>query len=93
MSVIESIPIFREILDERMRQWDKWGEQNHPDEWYAHIMYEEMGELSKAMLEAHFEQDYPGAYPDADPANIRKELIEAVAVGVAWLECIDRRSR
>ena len=78
--------ILADILNERKRQNIKWGEQNHPDEWYAHIMYEEMGELSKAMLENHF--DYPGA----DPNDIRKELVEAIAVGVAWLECMERRT-
>lgn len=38
------------------------------------------------LLEEVFE-----ALAEADPAKIRAELIQAVAVGVAWIEAIDRR--
>jgi len=77
--------VLRDIYTEMRRQEAKWGEQNHLDEWYLLIMLEELGETAKAMLEAHFE------YPGAKIEDIRKELIEATAVGFAWLECIDRR--
>jgi hypothetical protein len=32
------------------------------------------------------------ALAESDPAKIRAELIQAVAVGVKWIEAIDRRS-
>jgi len=83
--------VLRDIYVEMRRQEAKWGEQNHPDEWYLPIMLEEIGETAKAMLEAHFAGAYPGLYPNANAKDIRKELIEATAVGFAWLECIDRR--
>ena len=75
--------VFLDIIVERQRQDEKWGEQNHPDEWWLPIMLEELGETSKAMLEVQF-----GMGGNRD---VRKELIEAVAVGIAWLECMERR--
>ncbi|MEU1074332.1 MULTISPECIES: hypothetical protein [unclassified Streptomyces] len=32
------------------------------------------------------------ALAESDPAKIRAELVQAVAVGVKWIEAIDRRS-
>ena len=80
-----SLVILSDILAERERQEAKWNQQNHPDEWYLPIMLEELGETAKAMLEAHF--DYPGA----NVSRVRKELVETVAVGIAWLEAMERR--
>jgi NTP pyrophosphatase (non-canonical NTP hydrolase) len=79
------LDILNDVFDERDRQDNKWGEQNHPDEWWLPILVEEIGELSEAMLDAHF-----GMSPDK-PTDVRKELVEAIAVGIAWLECMDRR--
>lgn len=68
------------INKERMRQDEKWGEQNHnPFVWLA-ILGEEYGEACKAALESK------GNYP-----NYRKELIEVAAVAVAALESLDRQ--
>ncbi len=77
--------ILTDIIAERQRQDKKWMEQNHSDEWWLPIMVEELGEVGKAMLENNF--NYPGAKLD----DIRKELIEMLAVGMAWVECMDRR--
>lgn len=79
--------VLTSILTERTYQEQKWIEQNHPDEWYLPIMLEELGETAKAMLEQHF------IYPEAVGCEwrIRKELVETVAVGIAWLEAMERR--
>jgi hypothetical protein len=71
------------VFDETKRQDEKWGEQRtHPPEWWYPIMGEEFGELGKAMLENHFD------YPNANPADIKKELVQVIAVGIQWLKSI-----
>lgn len=74
--------VLAEILKERGRQDDKWGEQNHdPFLWMA-ILAEEVGELAQAVLQAKF-----GGKTLADA---RKEAIQVAAVAVAIIECLDR---
>lgn len=61
------------IEAERNRQDDKFGVQRHAPETWLLIAVEELGEVSQARL-----QDDRQAY--------RKELVQAAAVMVAWLE-------
>ncbi len=82
--------IFNEIKQERQRQDAKWGEQNHcPVEWCA-ILGEEVGEVNKAALEAHF---YPLFNNDVQLANYREELIQVAAVAVAMIESFERNKQ
>ncbi|EKO04744.1 MazG-like family protein [Leptospira interrogans] len=77
--------IIQEILGEREKQDQKWGEQNHnPIEWCA-ILVEEVGEVSKAALETHFKYDGKN-----DLSEYREELIQVAAVALAMIECLDR---
>ena len=63
--------ILRKIYEERVRQDLKWGIQHHSNaEWLA-ILVEEIGEVAKALLEN---------------SNIEEEIIQCMAVCVAWLE-------
>ncbi|WP_061224009.1 MazG-like family protein [Leptospira weilii] len=79
--------IIQEILGEREKQDQKWGEQNHnPIEWCA-ILGEEVGEVNKAALEAYFKFDGKNDY-----IEYRKELIQVSAVALAMIECLDRNS-
>lgn len=74
------------ILDievEREKQDAKWGEQNHTDEWWLAILSEELGEVAQCIL-----HDFFGGKAEG---HLREELVQLVAVGVAWLECIDRQ--
>lgn len=81
------IHIFNEIIQERTRQDEKWGEQNHkPVEWCA-ILGEEVGEVNKAALEAHFKQYYKD---NEQLANYRAELIHVAAVAVCMIESLER---
>lgn len=82
-----NLSILSDILAERERQETEWGQQDHPDEWYLPIMLEELGETAKAMLEQHFVYAEAVGYE----WRIRKELVETVAVGIAWLEAMERR--
>lgn len=70
------------IRTERMRQDKKWGEQNHPDLYWLGILVEEVGELSRAIIEGWaWEKDRD------------RELIQVAAVAVAWKEAIGRRPK
>jgi NTP pyrophosphatase (non-canonical NTP hydrolase) len=80
--------ILDEIHSERVRQDQKWGEQNHsPAEWLM-ILGEEVGEVNKAALETFFK------YKDSDKdySKYREELIQVAAVAVAMIECLDRNN-
>jgi hypothetical protein len=72
--------IFDLIIEERKRQDIKWGADRmlSDGEWLK-IETEEIGEAAKASLEGS-----PAVYT---------ELIQAAAVLVAWLECIERRNQ
>ncbi len=72
-----------DIQTERLRQDRKWGEQNHDDVWWVAILGEEFGEAAQAVLHDAFGGKAAG--------TLRAELVQLVAVGVAWIECIDRR--
>lgn len=65
------------VILERMRQDQKWGEQNHSPEKWLMILAEEIGEFSRAHM-------------NKNKANIRPELVQVVAVGLVMLECCDR---
>jgi len=74
--------ILKEIKKERVKQDNKWGEQNHsPSDWLM-ILGEEVGEVNKAALEAKF--------GGGTLIEYRKELIQVAAVAVAMIECYDR---
>lgn len=72
-----------EIALEREKQDVKWGEQNHNDYVWLAILTEEIGEVAQAALHDEFGGKAAG--------TIKTELIQAAAVAVAWLECIERR--
>lgn len=94
--------IFGDILTERQRQDDKWGEQNHPDG-TGDEHYKQMEEAYKFKVDSVaavgedtwdlilLEEIYE-ALAESDVTKLRKELIESAAVIVAWVGAIDRRA-
>lgn len=73
-----------EVMRERRRQDQKWGQQDHtPLVWYA-ILAEEFGEAAKSLNEWFFRRK-PGSYDET-----RTELIQTAAVCVAMVESMDR---
>ena len=83
-----------DVIAERKRQDNKWGEKNHkPEKWVA-ILGEEFGELCQSVVETIFDNPVPdgGVYAGGFD-NIRKEAIHVAAVAVAMVECIDRYGR
>lgn len=76
--------ILVEILHERERQDEMWGEQNHhPLLWFS-IIGEEFGEMCHAYNEFTFEED--GNHLE----DMQREAIQVAACCVAMLECLDR---
>lgn len=65
--------IFALINEERNRQNEKWGTQNHDDLWWFVILSEEIGEIAKAIYEC-------------DEEEYEEELIQSASVLVAMLE-------
>jgi hypothetical protein len=95
--------VLTDINAERSRQVGKWGEQHHPDG-TGSLTYAAIAEGYKfkndnaadgimgvtnwadIMLEEVYE-----ALAETDPEKLRAELIQACAVGAAWVEDIDSR--
>lgn len=92
--------VLSEVADERVAQFDKWGDQNWPDG--TNAIYKGVADTCKAVTDAlaasgeltwmHIllEEVYE-ALAEEDPAKIRAELVQAGAVVAAWIEAIDRR--
>jgi len=88
--------VLNEVLLERQRQEEKWGQQNHNAPEWLMILGEEVGEANKAALETYFAAR--GPKPDGyesveDYSNYRAELIQVAAVAVSMIESIDRNGR
>lgn len=107
--------VLADVREERRRQVDKWGEQNHPIRWPSHNrrdreMYEAQANAWKRINAERVRlANAAGATPDrncswdgiafeelcealaeGDPAKVRAEAVQATAVLVAMIECIDR---
>jgi len=80
-----------EIIAERGRQDAKWGQQNHTHEWWLAILMEEVGELSQAILETHFDAN-PDGSPHGGLVNVKKEAVQCAAVAMALVECMNREA-
>lgn len=66
------------IQDERLKQDQKWGEQNHSAERWVSILAEEFGEMAREVNDQNL-----------DPYET--ELIQTAAVALAMLECYGRK--
>lgn len=74
-------------LNERLRQIQKFGPQNHsPKEWLM-ILGEEVGEVNRAALEAHFGSEWDR---HKHLQEYRRELIQVAAVAISMIESFDR---
>ena len=73
--------ILKLILGEREDQLAIWGWQTRNDPEWLVILMEEVGEASKEILE-----ESPTSY------HVAFELIQSVAVGVAWLEDLFKKN-
>ena len=76
--------IISDVITERKRQDEKWGEQNHDNFVWSSIIGEEYGELCKAINEYGFNPT-----PETR-LDIYTEAIQTMASCMAMLECIGR---
>lgn len=72
------------ILDERKKQDQKWGEQNHDPIIYLAILVEEVGELAQAAIQNKF------GGKNGSLEHLRIEAVHTAAVAYAIVECLDR---
>lgn len=81
--------VLEEVKCERVKQFEKWGEQNGSDFEWISILTEEVGEAAKEANDFNFTiTDDPSAL-----TRLRTELIQVAAVAVAHIEAIDRRAK
>jgi hypothetical protein len=93
--------ILAEVQDERARQDNRWGEQNHPDGTGSLTQVIEAdkaregckaafgrgdGTWMHVLIEEVFE-----AFAEEDAVKLRAELVQVAAVAAAWIAAIDRR--
>jgi hypothetical protein len=96
-----AVGVLGEVLQERVDQEAKWGEQNHPDGTGA-LYRVRASELQRRYTELGFErgegtwtlillEEVAEALAESDEARLREELVQVAAVAVSWVEAIDRR--
>ncbi len=79
--------IIEKVLEERTRQDEKWGKQDHAAPTWGMIIGEEYGEMCKAINEYGFN---PTRRTEDE---IYTEAIQTMASCMAMLECIERRRK
>lgn len=100
--------VLTDVGDERFRQDQKWGEQNHPDvsciwgerdreDWANKangykLINDERVAADALGWDTILLEEVYEALAESDPAAQRAELIQVAAVAVAMVECIDRRT-
>lgn len=99
--------VLLEVLGERTKQDQKWGEQNHPDGTGSdrrplRLNFKLLAEMFRDRCEQNFAngegawsdiltEEFFEAMAEDDPVKLRAELIQVAAVAVSWVEDIDRR--
>jgi hypothetical protein len=90
-----------EVLSEIDRQWQQWGEQNHPNgtglaedrlvaQWAKNANDYSVSQNTLTWRDILWEE-VAEAFAETDPERLREELIQVAAVAVNWVNCIDRR--
>ncbi len=91
MRVPNTYPVLEMIIDERVKQVEKWSDQsnNHPFEWVS-ILGEEYGELCQAVNESFLTK---AVHKDRDGKDkMIKEAVHIAAVAVAFIESLEAQS-
>lgn len=93
--------IFDRVYAERERQWQKWGDQRHPDgtgeqsfAWLRDFYRKACQSAAKddAVTWRHIlREEVYEALAESDPDELSDELIQVMAVCAAWIEDIKRR--
>ena len=79
LSELNRARALEDVLYERLRQDELWGDQSgHADERWLVILIEEVGEVARAMY-------------DDDEGHVYEEIIQCAAVCMAWAEAMQKR--
>lgn len=93
----------QEVLAEVDRQFEMWGEQNHPDG-TALADDEKLADMVK-QLNAEFVrtgnltwrdilwEEVREAFAEEDREPLREELLQVAAVALSWVNALDRRTQ
>lgn len=81
--------VLDEIKDERERQDQKWGEQNHDPFKFIAILMEEVGEAAQQAVKCYLESK-DSATSIQHLKNYRAELVQVAAMAVQMIESVDR---
>lgn len=82
-------PVLNDVQQERYRQVDLWGQQDHDAQTWLSILVEEVGEVAKECAEGIGS----AAGRRFDMGAYRAEMIQVAAVAVAAVEALDRHRR
>ena len=106
-SQLERVPlatrvVLGQLAEERMRQRVTWGEQHHPDGTSGHNFRRQADAARRSCQAAArggyltwlhiLREEFWEAMAETEPDRLRYELLQAVAVGVAWIEDLDSRT-
>jgi hypothetical protein len=91
-----------DVMAERLRQHDKWGEQNLPDGTDTLRLTLARRDAAREMTDAAtdvgavtyrdiLDEEVCEAFAETGPEKLRAELVQVAAVAVQWIEAIDRR--
>lgn len=80
--------VLDDIVDERQRQDEQWGVQNHHPAYWLAILGKQVGQLGSAVLDREWYTD-----PDKGTAIVRAEAVQVAAVAMALIENIDDPAR
>lgn len=95
------VRVAADVLEERVRQEAKWGEQSHPDgtgPQYASHADGARAECDREHRAGHgtwrhiLLEEVWEAMAEDDPAKLRAELVQVAGVATAWAQAIDRRN-
>lgn len=98
---ISTLVVLADVVAERSRQDARWGRQDHPNGTgpvLARLAARARNECEKAFAGGRgtwadiFLEEVFEALAESDPVKLREELVQAIAVGEAWIECIDRHA-
>lgn len=95
--------VMSDVVKERRRQTDKWGEQHHPDGTGFDVYQREADEYkslnddierigSDAQWAFILLEEVYEALSESNREKLREELVQVAAVAVAWIEDLDSRS-
>lgn len=80
--------VLEEVRQERLRQTELWGEQDHlPIVWMG-ILMEEVGEAAQQATLHHMHLEH--VEPPTTKRRYREEMIQVAAVAIAAIEALDR---